>query len=113
LLLRDAARVWQTIIAGQQQGAFHDEVIMESLYPEFPYQCPRCQCNDVIVGHGSGPHYASLRCAQCNQFLRWVSESYYKALTENASLRQQVRLVDRPNPAPTDRGTAGEEDTTE
>ena len=31
--------------------------------------------HDVIVGPGSGPHYASLQCVNCNVHIAWLSEA--------------------------------------
>ncbi len=29
----------------------------------------------VTIGSGSGPHYASLRCADCNVHIAWLSQT--------------------------------------
>jgi hypothetical protein len=35
-------------------------------------RCPRCGGTATRQGPGTGPHFASLRCAQCGRFLRWI-----------------------------------------
>ena len=33
--------------------------------------------HEVEIGAGSGPHYASLRCKDCNVHIAWLSKSQY------------------------------------
>ena len=36
--------------------------------------CPKCGSLEQKTGPGTGPHHASVRCAKCDRFVRWVSK---------------------------------------
>lgn len=36
--------------------------------------CPSCGTTQVIQTAGTGPHYAGLRCASCNRFVKWLAK---------------------------------------
>lgn len=40
--------------------------------------CPRCGSVSFLIGAGKGPHSASLRCAECKRFTKWVSATDVK-----------------------------------
>jgi hypothetical protein len=66
------------------------QITPETFLPLAPRPCPTCGVIDTpAIGPGSGPHYASARCASCRQFLGWVSR-YPPA--ERQARRQQARL---------------------
>lgn len=39
-----------------------------------PKPIPPCRCgsSDTVTGPGTGNHHASVRCASCSRFLRWL-----------------------------------------
>lgn len=36
--------------------------------------CPRCGSDQVVPAAGVGPHYASVRCANCDRFIKWTAK---------------------------------------
>jgi hypothetical protein len=51
------------------------------LVVQLPRQC-RCGSDVSHVGLGSGPHRASLHCAQCGHHNGWLSQEVAKFLTD-------------------------------
>jgi hypothetical protein len=37
--------------------------------------CARCGSTERRLGVGKGPHSASLKCAECDRFIRWVGKN--------------------------------------
>ena len=37
--------------------------------------CPQCGSQQRKVGAGKAPHYASLRCGECDRFIKWIGKS--------------------------------------
>lgn len=37
--------------------------------------CAQCGSKERRLGIGKGPHSASLRCGECDRFIRWVGKS--------------------------------------
>jgi hypothetical protein len=37
--------------------------------------CARCGSKEQRLGIGKGPHQASLRCAGCDHFIKWIGKS--------------------------------------
>jgi hypothetical protein len=48
---------------------------------EMPTPCPRCTCTDAAIGHGSGPHAASLLCV-CGNHLGWLPQAAFEFILE-------------------------------
>lgn len=36
--------------------------------------CANCGSTDRRLGVGKGPHSASLRCGQCDRFIKWIGK---------------------------------------
>ena len=51
------------------------------LVVQLPRQC-RCGSNLSHIGPSSGPHRASLHCAQCGHHSGWLSQEVAKFLTD-------------------------------
>lgn len=34
--------------------------------------CPRCGSEQAVQVPGTGPHYAGLRCLNCDRFIKWL-----------------------------------------
>jgi len=53
-------------------------------------KCPKCGCQTFVMGAGTQTHYASLRCSECDRFIRWLPhpKTYEAHGDENA-------LIDR------------------
>lgn len=49
--------------------------------------CPRCKWQRGIVGSGTGPHAAALKCASCDRHIKWLS---VKALAKIGALAAQA-----------------------
>jgi hypothetical protein len=47
-----------------------------------PDSCSKCGAGETLVGPGSGPHLASLRCAVCEIFRGWVGHRTHAFLLE-------------------------------
>jgi hypothetical protein len=59
--------------------------------------CPQCGVIDPpVVGPGSGPHTASLRCGHCQHFRCWLST---KTPAERQQARQQAMAARPPTAA--------------
>jgi hypothetical protein len=50
---------------------------------EMPTHCPRCGGYDASIGHGRGPHAASLLCA-CGNHLGWLPKAAFNFIHETA-----------------------------
>jgi hypothetical protein len=37
---------------------------------------------NVVIGPGSGPHYAALRCNDCNKHIMWLNKQQVEAITD-------------------------------
>ena len=37
--------------------------------------CASCGSTERKLGAGKGPHTASLRCAECDRFIKWIGKS--------------------------------------
>jgi hypothetical protein len=44
--------------------------------------CSACGSTHRKLGAGKGPHSASLRCGQCDRFIKWVSKSELEKLNQ-------------------------------
>jgi hypothetical protein len=40
-------------------------------------ECKRCGCTGLYIAPGTGPHFKSLRCAECGSFFQWISRARY------------------------------------
>lgn len=36
--------------------------------------CPKCGDTETYTGSGKGVHYASLRCAACDRWIKWLKK---------------------------------------
>jgi hypothetical protein len=52
-----------------------------------------CGTNLAVIGAGSGPHLASLRCQACDHHRGWVSRQSYNFLTKTT---EQFGRTDEP-----------------
>jgi hypothetical protein len=61
--------------------------------------CPSCNSQTFTLGSGTPTHYASLRCADCERFIRWLPrpENHETHNDENA-LIDRLLNCDRLNP---------------
>jgi hypothetical protein len=48
-----------------------------------PTPCHRCGCTEASIGHGSGPHAASLLCV-CSAHLGWLPQAAFNFIHETA-----------------------------
>jgi hypothetical protein len=39
------------------------------------HPCPQCGSQAKKLGVGKGPHSASLRCGECDRFIKWISKA--------------------------------------
>jgi hypothetical protein len=37
--------------------------------------CAHCASTEQKLGAGKGPHTASLRCGECDRFIKWIGKS--------------------------------------
>jgi hypothetical protein len=44
--------------------------------------CQNCGSNERKLGIGKGPHSASLRCGQCDRFIKWIGKSELRKLNQ-------------------------------
>jgi hypothetical protein len=44
--------------------------------------CQHCDSTNLKIGVGKAHHLASLKCGNCNRFLKWVSEAQLQVLRE-------------------------------
>ncbi len=43
------------------------------------YSCQRCNGSEAKLGDGKPPHSASLRCANCDRWIKWIGKAELKA----------------------------------
>lgn len=36
--------------------------------------CPKCGSSQTLIGKGKAVHAASLKCAECGRFIKWISK---------------------------------------
>ncbi|HEY9795408.1 MAG TPA: hypothetical protein V6D30_07180 [Leptolyngbyaceae cyanobacterium] len=49
--------------------------------------CASCGSNERKLGAGKGPHTASLRCQECDRFIRWIGKSDLAKIENQGGLR--------------------------
>lgn len=49
--------------------------------------CPQCGSMSHKLGVGKGPHTASLRCAVCDRFIKWIGKSELAKIENQGGLR--------------------------
>ena len=54
-----------------------------------PRECPSCHSQTFVIGHGCGPHKASMKCT-CGKHCGWVSTESFDFISKT------VRLFGRP-----------------
>lgn len=63
-----------------QAGPAADSLI--GLTVTLPDSCSKCGAGETLIGPGSGPHLASLRCAVCEIHRGWVGQRTHAFLAE-------------------------------
>lgn len=48
--------------------------------------CESCGSNELRLGTGKGPHSASLRCGQCDRFIKWIGKSELAKLNQGGQI---------------------------
>ncbi len=56
------------------------------------YKCPKCNGTEAKLGDGKPPHSASLRCANCNRWIKWIGKAELKARL--AQIESFTRLME-------------------
>jgi len=46
--------------------------------------CPKCNSTATKLGAGKGPHTASLSCAGCNRWIKWIGKAELAKFTGGA-----------------------------
>jgi hypothetical protein len=49
--------------------------------------CSSCGSTERKLGIGKGPHSASLRCAACDRFIKWIAKSELAKIENQGGLR--------------------------
>lgn len=48
--------------------------------------CAGCGSKERKIGEGSGPHFASLRCGECDRFIKWIGKSELAKLNQGGQV---------------------------
>jgi hypothetical protein len=48
--------------------------------------CASCGSTERRLGVGKGPHTASLRCGECNKFVKWIGKSELAKLNQGGQV---------------------------
>ncbi len=60
--------------------------------------CPDCFCQEFSLGAGTPTHYASVRCAECDRFIRWLPHPQnHEAHGDENALIDRLLSCDRLN----------------
>jgi len=61
--------------------------------------CPSCNSQTFTLGSGTATHYASLRCSECDRFIRWLPHpKTYEAHGDENVLIDKLIACDQLNP---------------